>query len=197
MVTQFGLHRSAYDHSVFYKQSSSGIILLVVYVDDIVITGSDDVGIQSLKNCLASKFHTKDLGTLRYFLGVEVSRSKKGIFLSQRKYVLDVLTEMGLSEAKPCNTPIVPNVRLNVEDGEMFGDPERYRQIVGKLNYLIVTRLDIAFSVSVVSQFMSFPRTSHWDAILHILKYLKGAPGRGILYSDHGHNKREGFLDAD
>ncbi|XP_031256490.1 DNA topoisomerase 3-alpha-like [Pistacia vera] len=197
VVTQSGLHRSAYDHSVFYKQSSSGIILLVVYVDDIIITGSDDVGIQSLKNCLASKFHTKDLGTLRYFLGVEVFRSKKGIFLSQRKYVLDVLTEMGLSEAKPCDTPMVPNVRLNAEDGEMFGDPEKYRRIVGKLNYLTITCLDIAFSVSVVSQFMSSPRTYHWDAVLHILKYLKGAPGREILYSDHGHNKVEGFLDAD
>ncbi|XP_031275449.1 uncharacterized protein LOC116133918 [Pistacia vera] len=96
---------------------------------------------------------------------------------------------MGLSEAKPCDTPMVPNVRLNVEDEEMFGDPERYRRIVGKLNYLTVTRPDIAFSVSVVSQFMSSPRTSHWDAVLHILKYLKGALGHGILYSDHGHNK--------
>ncbi|XP_031277632.1 secreted RxLR effector protein 161-like [Pistacia vera] len=104
---------------------------------------------------------------------------------------------MGLSEAKTCDTPMVPNVRLNAEDGEMFGDPERYRQIVGKLNYLIVTSPDIAFLVSVASQFMSSLRTSHWDAILHILKYLKGAPGRGILYSDHGYNKVKGFSDAD
>ncbi|XP_031285671.1 uncharacterized protein LOC116144359 [Pistacia vera] len=155
---------------------------------------SDDVGIQSLKNFLASKFHTKDLGTLRYFLGVEVSRSKKGIFLSQRKYVL---TEMSLSEAKPCDTSMVPNVRLNAEDEEMFGDPERYRRIVGKLNYLTIARPDIAVSVSVVSQFMSSLRTSYWDAVFHILKYLKEAPGRGILYSDHGHNKVEGFSYAD
>ena len=84
--------KSKSDHSVFYKNFNSGIILLVVYVDDIVITGSDSRGILSLKSFLHSKFHTKDLGMLKYFLGVEVMRSKQGILLSQRK-VLDLLSE--------------------------------------------------------------------------------------------------------
>ena len=84
---------------------------------------------------------------LRYFLGVEVTRSKKGIFLSQRKYVLDLLTETGKLEAKPCSTPMLPNLQLT-KDGELFEDPERYRRLVGKLNYLTVTRPDIAYSVS-------------------------------------------------
>ena len=127
VVIEFGSYRSAYDYFVFYRQSSFSILLLVVYVDDIVITSIDSVSSHSLKIFLASKFHPKDLGSLKYFLGVEVSRSRRGIVLSQRKYVLDLLTKTCLIEAKPCDTPMVPNVKLNVEDGEVFVDPERYR----------------------------------------------------------------------
>ncbi|RVW98450.1 Retrovirus-related Pol polyprotein from transposon RE1 [Vitis vinifera] len=90
-IQAFGMNKSEKDHSVFYKKSAAGIILLVVYVDDIVITGNDHAGISDLKTFMHSKFHTKDLGELKYFLGIEVSRSKKGMFLSQRKYVLDLL----------------------------------------------------------------------------------------------------------
>ena len=82
VIQEFGMNKSKVDHSVFYRQSANGNILLVVYVDDIVITGSDCAGISSLKLFMHSKFHTKDLGELKYFLGVEVSRSKRGIFLS-------------------------------------------------------------------------------------------------------------------
>ena len=131
-----------------------------MYVDDIVIIGSDTLGISSLKSFLHTQFHTKDLGLLRYFLGVEVTRSKKGIFLSQRKYVLDLLTETGKLGAKPCSTPMLPNLQLT-KDGELFEDPERYRRLVGKLNYLIITCPDIAYSVSFVSQFRSSQTVNH------------------------------------
>ena len=87
------MYKSKSDHSVFYKNSDGGIILLVVYVDDIVTTGSDTTGISSLKFFLHTQFHIQDLGMLKYFLGVEVTRSKKGIFLSQIKYVLDLLSK--------------------------------------------------------------------------------------------------------
>ena len=100
-VEEFGMQKSKSDHFVFYRNSSLGIILLVVYVDDIVITGSDSKGISSLKSFLQSQFHTKDLGMLRYFLGIEVMRSKNKIFLSLRKYVLDLLSETGKLEVKP------------------------------------------------------------------------------------------------
>ena len=91
----FGMNKSKKDHSIVYKKSAASIILLVVYVDDIVITGNDHAGISDLKAFMHSMFHTKDLGELKYFLGIEVSRSKKGMFLSQRKYVLDLLEETG------------------------------------------------------------------------------------------------------
>ncbi|KAL5772611.1 hypothetical protein ACOSP7_012218 [Xanthoceras sorbifolium] len=153
--------KSKSDYSVFYKQSKAGIILLVMYVDDIVITGSDATGISSLKSFLHTQFHTKDLGMLKYFLGVEVIRSKKGIFLSQRKYVLDLLTETGKLGTRPCSASMTPKMHLT-GDGELTEDPEKYRRLVGKLNYLTVTRSDIVYSVSVVSQFMSSPTIHHW-----------------------------------
>ena len=115
-VEKFGLQKSKYDHFVFYRNSSSGIILLVLYVDDIVITESDSTRISSLKFFLHGQFHTKDLGMLRYLLGVEVMRSKRGIFLSQRKYVFDLLSETGKLGAKPCNSPMALGVHLTRED---------------------------------------------------------------------------------
>ena len=133
---------------------------------------------------------------LRYFLGVEVMWSKHGIFLSQRKYVLDLLYETGKLGAKPCSSPMAPGLHLTRE-GELFEDPKRYRRLVGKLNYLTITHLDIAHSVSVVSQYMSSPTVDNWAAVEHILCYLKGAPGRGILYSNHGHNRVECFTNVD
>ncbi|XP_022152743.1 uncharacterized protein LOC111020391 [Momordica charantia] len=190
------MKKSKSNHSVFYKKSESGVILLVVYVDDIVITGNDSSGILSLKSFLHSQFHTKDLGMLKYFLGIEVTRNKKGIFLSQRKYVLDLLTETGKLAAKPRSTPMIPNLQLTME-GELLKDLEKYRRLVGKLNYLTVTRPDIAYPVSIMSQFMSSPTTDHWIALEHILCYLKDAPGRGLLYKDHGHLNIECFSDAD
>ena len=158
------MQKSKSDHSVFYINFQAGIILLVVYVDDIIITGNDMTVISSLKSFLHGQFHTKDLGMLKYLLDVEVMRSKRGIFLSQRKYVSDLLSETGKLAAKPCPFPMQQSLHLTRE-GELFEDPERYRRLVGKLNYLTVTRPDISYSVSVVSQYMSSPTVDHWVTV--------------------------------
>ena len=170
--------------------------MLVVYVHDIAITRSGSKGISSLKSFLHSQFHTKDLRMLRYFFGIEVMRSKHGIFLSQRKYKLDPLSKTGKLGVKSCSSPMVPNVHLTRE-AETFEDPERYRRPVGKLHYLTVTRPDIAHSVNVVSQYMSAQPVDHWVVVEHILCYLKGTLGRDILYSNHGHNRIECFFYVD
>ena len=139
------MQKSKSDHFVFYRNSHAGIILLVVYVDDIIITGNDMVAISSLKSFLHVQFHTKDLGMLKYFLGVEVfflinflgvevMKSKREIFLFQRKYVLDLLSEIGKLAAKPCQSPMTQSLHLN-RKCKLFEDSERYRRLVGKLNY--------------------------------------------------------------
>ena len=132
---------------------------------------------------------------LKYFLGVDVMRSKQGIMLSQRRYVLDLLSKTGKLGAKPCSTPMTPNV-LITKEGDLFEDPERYKRLVGKLNYLTVTRQYIAYSVSVLNQYRSSPTVSHWAIVEHILCYLN-SPGCGILYKKHGHTRIECFFDAD
>ena len=111
---------------------------------------------------------------LRYFLGIEVMQNKHGIFLFQRKYVLHLLSKTGKLGVKLCSSPMVPSVHLTKE-GETFEEPKRYRILVGKLNYLTVTCLEIAHSINVVSQYMSSPKIDHQAAVKHILCYLKGA----------------------
>ena len=198
VVQQFGLKRSEADHSVFYCHSSLGkCVYLVVYVDDIVITGNDVTKISQLKQHLFGHFQTKDLGCLKYFLGIEVAQSKEGIVISQRKYALDILEETGMIDCRPIDSPIDPNQKLMAEQGEPFSDPERYRRLVGKLIYLTITRPDISFAVGVVSQFMQAPYIDHWNAVIRILRYIKKAPGQGLLYRDRGDTQVSAYCDAD
>nr|CAN79194.1 hypothetical protein VITISV_000236 [Vitis vinifera] len=198
IVQEFGMLRSEVDHSVFYHHnSSSQCIYLVVYVDDIVITGSDQEGIQRLKQHLFNHFQTKDLGKLKYFLGLEIAQSSSGVVMSQRKYALDILEETCMLECKPVDTPMDPNVKLVPGQGEPLRDPRRYRRLVGKLNYLTITRPDISFPVSVVSQFLQSRCDNHWDVVIRILRYIKGTLGQGMLYEDRGHTQIVGYTDAD
>ena len=162
VVQEFGMIRSAADHFVFYHYSSTGqCIYLIVYVDDNIITGSDQDGIQKIKQHFFSHFQTKNLGKLKYFLGIEIAQSNSGVVISQRKCTLDILTDIGMLDCKLVDTPMDPNVKLVPGQGELLRDPGRYRRLVGKLNYLTITRPDILFPVSVVSQFLQSPCDSH------------------------------------
>ena len=118
------------------------------------------IGISSLKSFLHSQFHTKNLGMLKYLSGVKVMRSKHRIFLSQRKYVLNLLSETGKLTTKSCQSPMAQSLH-HTREGELFEDPKRYKRLVGKMNYLTVTRPNIAYSGRVVSQYMSYPTIDH------------------------------------
>jgi hypothetical protein len=195
-ILKRGYRQSNADHTLFYKHANNKVAILIVYVDDIVITGNDTEEIVGLKHHIAREFEVKDLGHLKYFLGIEVSRGPKGIFLTQRKYVLDLLKETGMYGSKPAATPIEQNHRLSSDAGNPI-DRERYQRLVGRLIYLSHTRPDIAFAVSVVSQFMHSPRTAHMDVVTRILRYLKGCPGKGLLYTKQGNLQVECYTDAD
>lgn len=169
---------------------------MIVYVDDIIITGDDVDAINNLKRLLQSEFKVKDLGKLQYFLGIEIARSKDGIFISQRKYILDLLQETGKLGCRPATTPMEKNWKEKLTEEDPPTNRERYQRIVGKLIYLSLTRPDIAYSVSQVSQFMHAPTIRHQNAVDQILRYLKGTPGKGMLYKKTENRKIEGFTDA-
>ena len=120
VVQQFGTIRNQADHSVFYRHSSQGCIYLIVYVDDIVITGSDQQRILQLKQHLSNEFQSKDLRKLRYFLVIEVAQSKDGVVISQRKYAMDILEETCLLNSKPIDTPMDPNVNFYQIRGSLY-----------------------------------------------------------------------------
>ncbi|KAL0393252.1 UNVERIFIED_CONTAM: Retrovirus-related Pol polyprotein from transposon RE1 [Sesamum radiatum] len=157
IIGEFGFSRCQADHSVFVQTTKTGMVVLAVYVDDILITGSDIDRIEEAKTYLQKHFVTKDLGRPRYFLGIEIAHSKHGVSLSQGKYACDLLQEAGLLGTKPVDTPMDSNPNFWNDDGNYLEDKAKYRRLVGKLIYLTVTRPDISFAVGLVSQFMDKP----------------------------------------
>ena len=139
----------------------------------------------------------KNLGGLKYFLGIEVARSKRGIFLSQKKYVLDLLSEIGMLDCRPTDTPVVQNHGLGEFPNQTLINKERYQRLVGKLIYLSHTRPDIAYAVSLVSQFMHCSSEDHMSVVVRILWYLKSSPGRGLMFTKNQHLNIDGYTDAD
>ena len=142
-----------------------------------IVTGNDSEEKKALQDYLVSEFEMKDLSEMKYFLGIEVSRSKKGIFLSQRKYALDLLKETGMTACSLVCTPSEENLKLNMHLNQVPTNKERYQRIVGRLMYLAHTQPDLAYALSVVSQFMHSPSEEHMNAVIHILRYLKSSPG--------------------
>jgi hypothetical protein len=167
-----------------------------VYVDDIIITADDETEIRRVKDNLGKQFEVKDLGQLQYFLGIEIARSPKGIFLSQRKYVLDLLSETCMLWCRSASTPIDLNHKLSAECGNPM-NKERYQRLVGRLIYLCHTRPNISYDVSVVSRYMHDLRKEHLEVVYRILRYLKCSPEKGIMFKSHGHLNVEGYCDTD
>ncbi|XP_042056533.1 uncharacterized protein LOC121801150 [Salvia splendens] len=192
-----GFKQCKSDHSVFVRHQASGIVILIVYVDDILISGSDVRGIEETKKYLQQHFVIKDLGRPKYFLGIEIAHENSGVSLSQQKYATDLLKETGLLGAKPVDTPMEVDPSVWDDSGEVLEDKAKYRRLVGKLIYLTVTRPDISFVVGLVSRFLDKPKQVHWDAAIRILQYVKKSPGNGLLFKKNVHLKIEGYSDAD
>jgi hypothetical protein len=196
-LIQSGYVQSKADYSLFTKHSSTGFTVILVYVDDLVLGGTDIAEINRVKTMLNDKFSIKDLGALKYFLGFEVARSKEGINLCQRKYTLDLLEDAGLLGSKPCNTPMQPHLQLHKSSGHPLSNPTPYRRLIGRLLYLTHSRPEIAYAVSKLSQFLSEPTDEHMLAGLHVLKFLKNHLGKGLFFSSSSSLCIKGFSDSD
>ena len=143
-ILKQGFLQSKSDYSLFTRVQGSVFIALLVYVDDILIASNDMPSVHALKDSLHAEFKLKDLGNLKYFLGLEVARSAKGISLFQRKYALDILSDSGMLGSKPVATPMEQNLKIGQSTGDLLDDPSLYRRLLGRLLYLIVTRPDIS-----------------------------------------------------
>ncbi|XP_019058293.1 PREDICTED: uncharacterized protein LOC109116759, partial [Tarenaya hassleriana] len=183
--------------SVFVRYVDRRITIVLIYVDDLLIAGNDSVMLDSTKSLLRDHFQLKDLGPPRFFLGIEISRSASGIHLCQRKYTLELLEDYGLLGSKPVITPMETKAKLSQSSGNLLADASYYRQLVGKLIYLSVTRPDICFVVQNLSQFMSQPRTPHLHAAFRVLRYLKSSPSQGLFYSASSSMTLKAYSDAD
>ena len=192
-----GFTQSKSDYSLFSKVTNDRHIFLLVYVDDLLLAGDDHQGILDTKQALHTAFTIKDLGLACYFLGIEISRSSQGTFLNQRKYILDILQDAGLTGAKPTRFPLPKNLHLSLDTGEFLPDPSPYRRLVGRLLYLTLTRPDLSYSVQHFSQFLQNPRQPHYHAALHVLRYLKGTANTGLFYPSQNSLQLFACTDAD
>ncbi|KAK9912325.1 hypothetical protein M0R45_036193 [Rubus argutus] len=177
-LLSLGFIASIANTSLFYKFDNL-ITFLLVYVDDIVLTGSNPHYCQYLISQLSTKFSMKDLGPFSFFLGIEVTRTPSALYLSQAKYIHDLLDQTGMLDSKPCPCPTT-SFKLDHTSGDLLHDPHIYWSIVGALQYLTWTRPDIAYPVNKVCQFMHSPRSTHLAAVKRILRYLKGTPDQGL-----------------
>lgn len=196
-LQQFGFSQSVNDHCLFMKGSGSSFMVLLVYVDDLLIASPTESLIEEVKQFLHQQFTIKDLGPATYFLGLEISRTKEGIALTQQKYIQDMIVTAGLQDATIVQTPLIQGSKLVPEKGSILSDPESYRRLVGKLLCLSHTRPDITFAVQQLSQFMQNPYSSHLKAAQHVLKYLKGCPTTGLFFSASNTMKLTAFCDSD
>ncbi|XP_014506605.1 uncharacterized protein LOC106766389 [Vigna radiata var. radiata] len=163
----FSFNQSQYDPSLFLQRTPKGIVVLLVYVDDIVVIGSDQDVISRIKQILNSTFHMKELGHLNYFLGLEVH------------YHPEV------------------NVKYRRHEGELLDDPTQYWKLVGSLIYVTITRPNISYVVHTVSKFMQSPRHFHFSAVQRIIKYLLGTSGHGLFFPGNSSLQLQADSDAD
>jgi histone deacetylase 1/2 len=172
---------------------------MLIYVDDIVVVSSSDQAVDALLHDLGLSFVLKDLGELHYFLGIEVRKVSDGIILSQEKYAHDLLGRVNMKLCKSVDTPLSISEKLSISDGDALSmeDSTRYRSIVGALQYITLTRPDIAFLVNKVCQFLHVPTTVHWTAVKRILRYLRGTISLGLCISKSDSILVSVFSDAD
>ena len=205
-LIEAGFQQSHLDYSLMTKKVGNDIVVVLIYVDDLLVTGSSCQLIEETKQVLKDHFRIKDLGDLRFFLGIEFARNSEGILMHQRKYALELISDLGLGSSKPMSTPAELNLKLTTpEFDDLVGDtsdsllldPGEYQRLVGRLLYLTLTRPDISYAVQSLSQFMQAPKVSHMNAAIRVVKYVKQSPGFGILLTTQSTESLQAYCDDD
>ena len=177
-----GFQQSPANNTLFVKVTGTSFIALLVYVDDIMIASNCDVELQKLETSLHQSFKIKDMGAPKYFLGLGIARNTTGISICLRKYALDILVTTRMLACKSSSVPMEPVVHLTKESGVRVIDARPYRELIGRLLYLTITRPDITFAVNNLSQFLSCPTNLHMETTYRVLRYLKNNSGQGLSY---------------
>lgn len=170
---------------------------MLIYVDDVLVTGPSDAEIQQLKTYLDQAFTVKDLGATRFIFGIEIARNSTGICSNQRKYILDILADLGLEGCKSALTPLPQGIQLTAVGDGLMPNPDKYGQLVGRLLYINLSRPDMSYVVQQLSQFVRMTLVQHWQAALHVVRYLKGYPSDGLLFSANCDLTLTAYCDTD
>ena len=196
-LVKWGFTGSTSDTSLFIFKRQGSIFLVLVYVDDILITGDDLQLISQVIVDLGGAFALKTLGEVSYVLGLEAKRSSNVLHLTQTKYIHDLLVKTNLTMCRSSSTPTCLNQKVAMRDSRLFDMPSLYRNTVGALQYLTLTRPDIAFAVNELSQFLHAPTVNHWTACKRILRYLQGTSTVGLVFKPATRMLLEGYADVD
>ncbi|KAD6452986.1 hypothetical protein E3N88_07691 [Mikania micrantha] len=192
----YGFKRCQLEQAVYTKRTSHDITIIVIYVDDLLVTGSSQQQISQFKRQMEQTFEMSDLGLLTYYLGLEVSQGNSGIKITQQSYAKKILRMTGLEDCNSTKIPMEPGLKLGKNDEEEEVDATDYRRTVGCLRYLTHTRPDLMYAVGYVSRYMQSPKATHHQAAKHILRYIKGTTDLGIHYLREGKGKLVGFSDS-
>jgi hypothetical protein len=190
-----GFTKSKADSNLYYKIVDGGPVILLLYVDDLFLTGDEKLITESKRN-LVAEFEMKYLGMMHYFLGIEVWQKPDEIFLCQGKYVVEILKKFRMMDCKAMPTPMVTNLKLLSDTSSETVDATMYGQMIGSLMYLMNTRPDICFAVNTLIQYMVEPRHVHLIAEKHVMRYLKGIIDYGLRYILDHEIRLQGYTDS-
>lgn len=196
-LKRLGFVTTKSDASLFVYSCNGELAYLLLYVDDIILTGSSKNLLDKITSSLKMEYPMTDMGRLSYFLGVKVEHNKQGLFLSQRNYATDIIARAGMSDCKPVSTPSDVQKKLAAEEGDQIENPTQYRSLAGALQYLTFTRPDIAYAVQQVCLFMHDPRQVHMSALKRIIRYIQGTLGHGLQMYKSKQRTLTAYSDAD
>lgn len=196
-LIKWGFYNTKGDTSLFISKATTTILIIIIYVDDIPVKGSDSVKLKKFTARLNHMFALKYLANIQYFLGLEIKRADTWMFISQKKYILDLLSRFNMENSSECPTPMVARKQFTANEDEVLQNPTMFRRLIDALQYVTNTRTDIGFSINKLSRFLSNPTLKHWQAAKRIQRYLKRTSDSRLHLKPSSQFNLIGYCDAD